>query len=215
MKIVGVCCLEQYVNLKEYFLTFLPKQKGFNSTVAKTTRYQRIKAVLVEPMSEAYLSFMVFAVQDFESFLRRFQYDQPMIHILYTSIVELRKFVKKCKLASSENHKADEIILSIDVMKNTTCKSADLIDIGTCSKVQTVFYFLIPNVHHSGKNALNFISFQCVICWNICHNNNIIIKHAQFLHPENRNVNSSISGITNLAHYVTKVFNINGDKESS
>ena len=94
MKCVGVRCLEQYENLKEYFLKFLPKEKGFVSTVEKTARYQRVKSVLVDNISEACLGFMVFAVQDFESFLRRFQFDQPMLHVLYTGIVGSRSHEK-------------------------------------------------------------------------------------------------------------------------
>ena len=39
MKYVAVRVLDQYPNIKEYFLKFLPKQKTFRSTVEKTDRY--------------------------------------------------------------------------------------------------------------------------------------------------------------------------------
>ena len=41
MKYVAVRVLDQYPNVKEYFLKF-PKEKNFRSTVEKTDRYERI-----------------------------------------------------------------------------------------------------------------------------------------------------------------------------
>lgn len=52
MKYVALRCLEQWVNLKEYFLNFLPKQKNFKSEVSRTQRYARIKVALEEPLTE-------------------------------------------------------------------------------------------------------------------------------------------------------------------
>ena len=71
MKQIGVRVLEQIENISEYFLSFLPKKKGKNSE-----RYERIFEQLKRPDIEAYLAFMLLASQDFESFLRFFQYDQ-------------------------------------------------------------------------------------------------------------------------------------------
>jgi hypothetical protein len=76
-------------NLKEYFLTYLPKQPGFKRSVAKTERYKRLQLILRKPDSELYMSFMVFAVQDFDSFLKQFHYGQPMIHMLHPAMVDL------------------------------------------------------------------------------------------------------------------------------
>ena len=42
IKYVAVRVLDQYPNIKEYFLKFLPKQNTFRSTVEKTDRYKRI-----------------------------------------------------------------------------------------------------------------------------------------------------------------------------
>ena len=69
-------------NLSEYFLSFLPKQKGFK----RSERYERIVEQFKRPDIEAYLAFMLFVSKDFESFLRFFQYDQPMIHMLWVKM---------------------------------------------------------------------------------------------------------------------------------
>ena len=64
MKYVCIRLLEQLPNLKEYFLTFLPKTKGFRE-LKKTERYIRISAILKNDMTEVYLSFCVFCTEEF------------------------------------------------------------------------------------------------------------------------------------------------------
>ena len=53
MKYVALRCLEQWENLKEYFLKFLPQQKNFIKEVEKTQIYLRTKTALSEPIMEA------------------------------------------------------------------------------------------------------------------------------------------------------------------
>ena len=88
MNYVCIRLLEQLPNLKEYFLKFCPKTNHCNE-LKKTERYQRIKSVLADPMSEVYLLFCAFATGDFESFLLQFQNDQQMIHMLYDGMFNL------------------------------------------------------------------------------------------------------------------------------
>ena len=94
--------LEQWDNLNKYFLNFIPKQKTFKYTIKETKRYKHIVEMLKAPMTQRSLAFCAFASQDFETFLLKFQYEQPMIHMLYTSMEELlsnlmQKFVAKEK----------------------------------------------------------------------------------------------------------------------
>ena len=58
MKYVALRCLEQWENLKEYFLKFLPQQKNSIKEVEKTQIYLRTKTPLSEPIMEAYVSFV-------------------------------------------------------------------------------------------------------------------------------------------------------------
>ena len=67
---------------------------------------------------------MCFVAQDFEAFLRRFQFEQPMIHLLYPSMVEMirsimTKFIKKKYLVLEDGSpKKAEDILSVDTLKS-------------------------------------------------------------------------------------------------
>ena len=65
MKQVEVRVLEQLENLSKCFLSFLPKQKGFKLS----ERCERIVEQWKRPNIQAYIAFMVFVSQDFESFL--------------------------------------------------------------------------------------------------------------------------------------------------
>ena len=99
MKYVCIRILEQLPNLKEYFLEFLPKTKEF-SKLKTSERYLRICNQLIDDTTEIYLSFCAFCAEDFESFLTQFQFDQPMIHVLYDGMFNLltnlmKRFIKK------------------------------------------------------------------------------------------------------------------------
>ena len=107
MTYVAVRCLEQCENLKEYFLKFLPRQNNFKHNVEKTQRYVRLKISLSDPTMEAYVGFVAFVAQDFESFLMPFQSKEPMIHHLYPAMLSLlyelqRKFIRKSKLNAED-----------------------------------------------------------------------------------------------------------------
>ena len=77
MKYVCIRILEQLPKSKAYFLKFLPKTNQYNE-LKKTDRYQRIKSVLANPMSEVYLLFCAFATGGFKSFL--FQFEKSEFH---------------------------------------------------------------------------------------------------------------------------------------
>ena len=117
-------CLEQWQNLQEYFLKFLPTTPTFKASVMKTESCKRLKERFQCNTSEAYLSFMWFITQDFEAFLRRFQFEQPMIHLLYLSMVEMirsimTKFIKKKYLVLEDGSpKKAKDILSVDPLKS-------------------------------------------------------------------------------------------------
>ena len=89
MKYVAVRIMQQWKNLKEYFLKFLPQQSNFKHAVATTARYKRICAGLQNPLSQAYISFCVFCAEAFEEFLVPLQSDEPKVHLLYPSMCKL------------------------------------------------------------------------------------------------------------------------------
>ena len=62
--------LEQFSNLKHYFLEVLPTQKGFNgkSGIGSTERYIRIKYALTNKKLPAIMASVIFIAKDFKNF---------------------------------------------------------------------------------------------------------------------------------------------------
>ncbi len=81
--------LDLWENLKRYFLEYLPSQKEFKRTIQPTERYKRITSILRNPSSQAYLAFLTYICQHFETFLLKFQRREPMIHVLHTALTSL------------------------------------------------------------------------------------------------------------------------------
>ena len=77
--------------MMEYFLTFLPAQKGFmnKNGVGNTERYHRIKKALNNDLWLARVSFIVYTNNIFKPFMLSFQSKQPLIHILHIRMKKL------------------------------------------------------------------------------------------------------------------------------
>ena len=135
MKYVAVQCLEQWSNLKEYFLKFLPKQKNFKQEIENTARYTRLNTFFGDSTMEAYVAFVAFNAQDFEAFLLPFQSKDPMIHLQYPAVLSLyglqRKLIDGTKLSSKD---LGENITNINAEKNF--KPIRLIDVATKAKTK-------------------------------------------------------------------------------
>ena len=95
---VLVRIMEQFNNLKVYFLETLPKQKNFKRDIATSklgvpNRYQRIAALLKSKVTVAYVAFVVHTAAPFKRFMLTFQTREPMIHLLYDEMIKLLKSV--------------------------------------------------------------------------------------------------------------------------
>ena len=135
MKLACVRVLEQWDNLCEYFLTFLPTQKSFKREILPTMLYKRIKAVLENTTTQAYISFCSYVAQDFENFLQTFQENEPMIHMLYPEIYKLltnlmSKFIQKNILLQNSQEN-----VGIDVLKVDNHKSKKNVEIGVKARL--------------------------------------------------------------------------------
>ena len=92
-----------------------------------TIRYKRIAENLKSTLTPAYMAFVAFVSQDFESFLLTFQRKEPMIHILHTAMGSfLSKMLTKLVPAKvfmdeagtpEQKMKSIEYLASIDVPK--------------------------------------------------------------------------------------------------
>ena len=63
--------MEQFENLKEYFLVKLPSMPGFNGKngIRETENYQRIRKAFNEPKTKIYMSFVINLSQSFKGFI--------------------------------------------------------------------------------------------------------------------------------------------------
>ena len=72
IKYVVIRIIEQWSNLKKYFLRFIPKQKKSKRSIKGAKRYESIVEYLKDNMILPYLSFTVFLDHQYETFLVTF-----------------------------------------------------------------------------------------------------------------------------------------------
>ena len=85
--------MEQFPNLKEYFLKVLPSQKGFKgkSGVESQDRYIRIKKLLNSKKLPAIAFGVIYVLQAFKAFTVALQARPIMITVLYDKMAKLIK----------------------------------------------------------------------------------------------------------------------------
>lgn len=80
---------DQWPNLCEYFLVFLPKEKNFPKEIETTERYKFLKNILLDKRSQIYISFAIYVADILEVFLIKFQSSKPLVHLLYPAFGDL------------------------------------------------------------------------------------------------------------------------------
>ena len=213
MKYVIVRMIEQWANIKLYFLKHVPKQPEFKKSVSETRRYKQIVNVLKDELALSVLSFAAFLAHQYESYLLTFQSEEPRIHLLYNSMstlltslmsyfVKTTSFHIKGKLTNPKKSILDLVCVNVNAQENQ--KPASLIEIGTNARLK------ISEIPDQAK--IDSFRSSCLKCYvsatdylqkHLPFNNNVI-EQSQFLHPEKRNHPSSKSAISNLALKVTK-----------
>ena len=206
IKYVAVRVLDQYPNIKEYFLKFFPKEKNFRSTVEKTDRYKRICKYLNDPLVEAALSFCGYIANDFEEFLKPFQSNEPKIHLMYPAMCQLvanimHKFVSR-KVLSGDAAKN----IAINVEKTENLKPVKLFDVGTKGKqLLSDPTFSKADQTKFRNGCMNFYKKSTKYLVDHLPLNRPILQYAQYLHPEKRNAHGATNAISNLAFKVASV----------
>ena len=107
---VLVKLIEQFDNLKEYFLTTVKSLPGFKGKtgISSTIRYKRIKEYLTDKRVFIIMHFVASVAQDFQVFMKLLQTRSPMIHILHSKCMELihtllQRFMKQEKIMKSND----------------------------------------------------------------------------------------------------------------
>ena len=209
MKYVAIRVVEQWDNLTEYFLKFLPKQKDAIRKIKETARYQRISEVLEDSITSAYVSFCAFVARDFEMFLLPFQSNRPMIHLLYPEMQSLLqnlmlKFIRP-KYMGVESPALGLHTMLVNNEKRH--KALNKIDVGT--KVKCLFgepdFLPSEKQQKLGEDYLKFYVNSVCYLQNQLPFENAFLKHAQYLHPEKRTDLESTSAISNIALNIARV----------
>ena len=86
--------LERREVSKEYFLEYLPKQKSFKKVAANNERYKRISTLFKrENVILVKIAFLFDAAISFQKFLTTFQFEGPLIYILFKELKSLLKSI--------------------------------------------------------------------------------------------------------------------------
>ncbi len=197
--------IDQWDNLKEYFLKFLPTTKGFKTYVETTQRYQSIRKMLTSNTTVLYMSFAVYVGEMLESFLILFQSSKPLVHVLYPAIGDMffkimTNFIKKPMLMKSENSMKDAQQLSaVDVRDKHNLKSLHDIDFGHKTSYQIALI-------ESGTN-LDVVKTEMKMCYQtlteyltskLPHRHSLI-KELQYLHYKKRHDKNAVPSIRRVA----------------
>ena len=144
MKYVLVRIIEQWPNLKEYFITFIPKQKEFKQTIKETKRYKQIVEVFENELTLPYLSFVTFLAHRYENYSLKFQSEEPLIHMLHSGMSSLltdlmQNFVNKKSLFDGSDSvqvlKPAHSLVQLNLNKKESLKAKPFIDFGTRAKL--------------------------------------------------------------------------------
>ena len=192
--------LERWKVTKECFLEYLPKEKGFEKGAANNERYKRIStlfkrenAILVQ------IAFLIDAAILFQNFLTAFQFEGPLIHILFKELKSLLKsimlrFIDPKVLEGKSG--ADLANIVVDSEENQL--SLDKIVVG--AKTKRFLKKLSPHDARRERTAMkNFLVAVSSYLQKKPPLQDKLLISAACLHPVNRKKHSSGRNIDYLA----------------
>ena len=188
------------VKFKSVFLEiFAAAERVFN--IIQNRKISAYFKYRIDYSTRAYISFCAYVSQDFEGFLLPFQGESPMIHLLYPEMCKLlvnlmRKFIKNKRMENPP----DSGIHTMDLSKERNHKPLNLIDIGTKAKVLFSGVAFLPSERQAKfrQDCLNFYVTSAQYLQIQLPLDNLVIQHAQYLHPLKRDDAASRSAIANL-----------------
>ena len=217
MKYVLVRIIDQWPNLKEHFVTFLPKQKEFKQTIKEKKRYKQIIEVFENELALPYLSFVTFLTRGYERYLLKFHSEEPLIHVRHSGMSSLlsdlmQNFVNKKSLFDVTDVvqvlKPIHSLVQLNLNKKESLKSKSFIDVGTHAKLLLEGVADYEKVKGFQSSCLkSYVAATTYLQQNLPFNNNT--EYAQYLHPQKRNHSMAKSGILNLTFRLAKVFERN------
>lgn len=208
--------VEQWKNLKEYFLVFLPKEKNFEKEIASSDRYIEIRRALKSDESTVYMEFAIFLAGIMESFLIPFQSTAPMVHLMYDSFGRLfydimATFMKTKSIMDGDKRKEANSLGILNMQDTSLQKSAHDVNIGTAAR------HIIAKLESENKK-MDSVKQHIKICLitvtsylqsHLPFDSNFL-RDARSLHPSFKNNVSAQAAFGRLAYMMSIVLNNTG-----
>lgn len=203
--------VEQWLNLKEYFLIYLPKQKNFAKDIETTKRYQNIRKHLTSNLSLMYMHFAIHIADIFEGYLTLLQSSKPIIHILYSAIGDLlfdimSNFVKPASLTDSKKVRKDAQALgAVDVQQTLNLLSIHKIDFGKGARREIGNQEATTNLDElKTEFKLCYQEMTLYLQKNLPYKQKVL-KDLQYIHKSNRLKEEAVPAIRHLATKIAHV----------
>ena len=188
--------LEQLEGLRRYFITVLPEKQ---SSISSNARYIRIRRQLESKDLVAQMHFLISVADIFSSFLKFFQSEEPLIHLLHDQLTTLLKmlmgrFIKKEILANKAAKGLSNI--SLEVLENHLAYKELEIgeqtrrEIGKLSQENQKKFFL-------GAKSFLIVATKHLV--NKLPLENIILRSCKVLKPDARSEDWTLKAIKILA----------------
>ena len=192
--------LERWEVSKEYFLEYLPKRKGFEKGAATNERYKRISTLFKrENVILVQIAFLIDAAIPFQKFLTTFQFEGPLIHILFK---ELKSLLKSIMLRFIDpkilegNSEADLAKIVVDSEENQLSLNKIVVRAKTGRSLKKLSAHDTRRERTAMKNVL--VAVSSYLQEKLPLQDKLLIS-AACLHPVNRKKHSSGWNIEHLA----------------
>lgn len=199
--------IEQYSALNEYFLKFLPKQNAFKSN----ERYCRIVSILKDPQTLPYLHFISYFAAAFMPYLKHFQREDPLIHLMYSKLNELVqtvmcKFIKLDIIQRKDNNglmKEGLSLLKIDFNSGENWMKLKEMDVGSATKRilddnSEISKAVLLAIRSCYLNSTKYLMKNLPL-------SNPLLKDVQCLHPWFQKEEISKKAVDRLCKHMSKV----------
>ena len=197
--------IEQYETLRNYFINVLPKSSNSRAT-CMLDRYKRIKAIIEDSSTLAYLNFIVYLSSCVTPFLTFFQKEDPLVHVLYDGLNGLVRslMLKFLKTESVENKTGQDLCeVKCDDYQNWLSLTKIEVGVGTRKAIATV-----PGEDTRKELRRSFRKCLKALCMYL-HSNlplaNPLLRDICCLNPSNRKSEDSRSAISRLCLQLIKV----------
>ncbi|CAF4651079.1 unnamed protein product [Rotaria sp. Silwood1] len=189
--------IEQWTNLKEYFIRFIPTNRKIS---LNNHRYIQIRRIFETKSTLIRLNFLVFLYHNiYEQILKWFQQTQPLIHVLYDECEQLIRRLFSCFINEDliKSKTLNELMnISFHIQANQKCDSE--LEIGEATRLDQNNLSSEENQQFFSdiRNMYSLITKELIRTLPL---NNDLLRHLKCLHPIMRHSETSHISIMNIA----------------